>query len=118
MLHADAVRSGSRSVVERAVAVGTPRHLVESALDVTRRNLGPSWTPRSEAYFWGVLKRRALRGEAPSVTSRLVVDSFVRELRDAGHTAEHAYAEAVRVFGASVESCVLDAYRPRPERAA
>jgi hypothetical protein len=101
-----------------AVALGTPEGVADDALAVTRRKFGRAWSERSEAYFWGIVRRRALRGQAPRVSRRLVLDSFARELADAGHSPQSVFAEIVRVFGADEDRTLIDRYRPLPERAA
>ncbi|HEY5548523.1 MAG TPA: hypothetical protein VIL17_02880 [Coriobacteriia bacterium] len=54
---------------------------------------------RAEAYFWGVIRHRALQGAAPAVTRLLVIASLERELREAGHTPEAIRCEVARVHG-------------------
>jgi hypothetical protein len=52
-----------------------------------------------EAYFWGVVRRRALQGAAPAVSRRLVIASLEFELREAGHTPEAISRELTRLYG-------------------
>jgi hypothetical protein len=59
-----------------------------------------------EAYFWGVVRRRALQGAAPAVTRRLVIDSLERELREAGHTPDAIRSELTRLYGETACSMV------------
>lgn len=96
-------------LVLRAIAAGTPEPVAAEALRVTRTRFpgrGASdgaLSARSEAYFWGVIRRRALEGAAPAIGRRLVIASLERELEEAGHPPEAIRREVARLYGA--ESC-------------
>ncbi|HEY5517504.1 MAG TPA: hypothetical protein VIL15_04475 [Coriobacteriia bacterium] len=90
-----------------ALAAGTPKAVVGEAVRATaarfprRAEGGRVPRARIEAYFWGVVRRRALQGAAPAVSRRLVIDSLERELREAGHTPEAIRSELTRLYGES-----------------
>jgi hypothetical protein len=92
-------------LVARAVAAGAPESVASDAMRATRIRFprGASGDGRSaarvEAYFWGVIRRRALQGGAPAMTRLLVIASLERELREAGHTPEAIRRELERVHG-------------------
>jgi hypothetical protein len=117
-LSTNAARAGAKVAVARAVAAGTPPEVAGEACAVTTEKFGSRWSRRAEAYFWGVVRRRALRGQAPSLARRLVVGSFADELRSAGHSDESVCAEIVRLFGASAVPQELEGGRSQPVRAA
>ena len=94
------------SLVSRAIAAGAPEPVAAEAMRTTRARFprrgegeGPM-SARAEAYFWGVIRRRALQGAAPAVTRLLVIASLERELREAGHTPDAIRSEVARVHGA------------------
>jgi hypothetical protein len=95
------------SLARAAVAAGTPHTVVVEAVDATARRFLRESTgarvsqARVEAYFWGVVRRRALQGAAPQVSRRLVIASLERELLGAGHTPEAVQRELTRLYGES-----------------
>lgn len=119
-MHRDDERSGGTSrilelLVEGATGSGVPAPVADEARRAAAKTFravsGPSRT-RVEAYFWGVITRRALRGCAPSVRQRLLVTSFVEELTAAGHAPSRVYEELRRVYGGTVEPGLLEAFDP------
>jgi len=110
-MHHDPVSFSDRPVLDRlagqALAAGAPHAVVAQAVNATaarfpRRSEGGRIPgARLEAYFWGVIRRRALQGAAPAVSRRLVLDSLERELREAGHTPEAIQSEMARLYGES-----------------
>ena len=95
-----------RALSERALAAGTPRAVAAEAVHATsarfpRRTRATVSRGRIEAYFWGVVRRRALQGAAPAVSRRLVIESLQHELREAGHTPEAIRRELTRLYGES-----------------
>ncbi len=106
------------TVAERALAAGTPRSVAVEALRATEARFGPrrggrrASRARMEAYFWGVVRRRALQGAAPAVSRRLVIASLESELREAGHTPEAISRELARLYSSS------DSAIPASERVA
>lgn len=112
----DPVSFSDRPALERlaghALAAGAPRAVVSEAVAITaarfprRAEGGRAPRARVEAYFWGVVRRSALRGAAPAVTRRLVIDSLERELREAGHTPEAIRRELTRLYGEAACSMV------------
>jgi hypothetical protein len=94
-------------LAERALAAGAPQAVVNEAVTVTaarfprRSEAGRVPRSRVEAYFWGVVRRRALQGAAPTLSRRLVIASLERELREAGHTPEAIRRELTRLYGES-----------------
>lgn len=103
-------RPAPATLVARAVAAGTPRSVAAEAMRTTRSRLpgrGAADAPvtaRAEAYFWGVIRRRALQGAAPAVSRRLVIASLELELREAGHTPEAIRRELIRLYGVESSS--------------
>jgi len=93
------------SLVTRAVAAGAPQPVAVEAMRITRARfprrgaVEGRMSARAEAYFWGVIRHRALQGAAPAVTRLLVIASLERELREAGHTPEAIRCEVARVHG-------------------
>jgi len=87
---------------ERAIAAGAPSPVASEAARVTSarfpRGTRVSQT-RLEAYFWGVVRRRALQGAAPVVSRRLVIASLQSELLEAGHSPEAVRREVARLYG-------------------
>lgn len=106
------------SLVRLALAHGVPEDLAREAAGVTLRKLSGERAPhaRLRAYFWGVVRRRVLSG-APGtleLRTRLVLRSAADDLLDAGYGAELLYEELVARFAGSVDSTLLDEYRPQP----
>ena len=88
------------ALVASALAAGTPDLVAEDARSVTARRFCAAVArtrvdaARMEAYFWGVVRRRALSGQAPSIARLIVAASLASELREAGH-APDAIARAL-----------------------
>ena len=81
------------ALVRSAVSAGTPVPVAEEARRVTAARFpGGRGTvadrSRAESYFWGVVRRRALTGQAPAIARLIVAASLAAELREAGHPAE------------------------------
>lgn len=100
------------SLVTRAVAAGAPQPVAVEAMRITRARfprrgaVEGRMSARAEAYFWGVIRHRALQGAAPAVTRLLVIASLERELREAGHTPDAIRCEIARLHGVpSHSSC-------------
>lgn len=99
-------RPSPASLVSRAVAAGTPEMIAMEAMRATRARITGGGTAdgpmgaRAEAYFWGVIRRRAFQGAAPAVSRLLVMASLERELRVAGHDSEAIRRELLRIHGA------------------
>jgi len=95
------------TLADRALAAGTPQAVAVEAVRATEARFGPRRgggrpsRARLEAYFWGVVRRRALQGAAPAVSRRLVIASLESELREAGHTPEAITRELTRLYGPS-----------------
>jgi hypothetical protein len=81
-------------LVRSAVAAGAPAPVAEEARSVTASRFSTLWErqrvdrARIEAYFWGVVRTRALRGQAPAIARLMVAASLASELREAGHPPE------------------------------
>lgn len=104
-------------LVDRALSDGVPTRVVQEARRAAEAKfgaVGSGVSRRAEAYFWGVVRRRALRGAAPSVRDRLLVASLVEELREAGHGPVEVHAELERVYGDVVGRALIEIYRPVP----
>lgn len=87
------------TLVTSAVRAGTPMIVADEARRATLailRSSRPtaSERERAEAYFWGVVRRRALAGRAPAIARLIVAASLASELTEAGHSAE-AVARAI-----------------------
>jgi hypothetical protein len=98
-----------------ATRKGAPAPVAEEARRAAAaRFRGPARPTRSrvEAYYWGVIRRRALSGGAPAMRQRLLLTSFVEELTAAGHTPSRAYDELRRVYGGMVDPSLLESFRP------
>lgn len=82
------------ALVASALAAGTPDVVAQDARSVTARRFAAAVertrvdAARMEAYFWGVVRRRALSGQAPSIARLIVAASLASELREAGHAPE------------------------------
>ena len=111
----DAVGRLLDTLAEDATGRGVPAPVADEARRVAagrfRAACRPS-RPRVEAYFWGVIRRRALRGGASSMRQWLLMTSFVEELTAAGHAPSRVYEELRRVYGGMVEPGLLEAFRP------
>lgn len=87
-------------LVRSALRAGTPAPVVEQARTATAARFAGglrqiSERTRAEAYFWGVVRRRALAGEAPAIARLIIAASLADELRAAGHAPEAIAALAV-----------------------
>ncbi len=82
-----AVRGGAPAAVAEKARAATAARFPRGARRTVERG-------RVEAYFWGVVRRRALAGEAPAIARLIVAASLAAELREAGHCSE-AIAQAV-----------------------
>lgn len=106
------VRTGAtlRAIEERAVASGVSVAVARQAREVTARRFvsDAAGRARLEAYFWGVVRRRALRGGAPAVRERLCLVSLVDELAAAGHTRDRILDEARRTFGGAIDAAEIE----------
>jgi hypothetical protein len=85
-------RSGSGAfdaLVRTAVAAGTPAEVADEARRATAarfpRGMQGARAERAEAYFWGVVRRRALSGHAPAIARLIVEASLAIEMQAAGH---------------------------------
>ena len=76
-----ALRGGAPAIVAEKARAATTARFPRGALRTVERS-------RIEAYFWGVVRRRALAGEAPAIARIIVASSLAAELREAGHCAE------------------------------
>ena len=82
------------TLVASALAAGTPEVVAQDARSITARRFSAAVertrvdAARMEAYFWGVVRRRALSGQAPAIARIMIAASLASELREAGHTPE------------------------------
>jgi len=89
------------SLVRSAVQAGAPAAVAEEARRITADRLFGERSgrvrdrERAESYFWGVVRRRALRGDAPAIARLMVEASLAAELREAGHIPEPAMRAAI-----------------------
>jgi hypothetical protein len=89
-------------MVLAALNAGTPAVVAEEARRVTARRFPGAVrgaSSRSEAYFWGIVRRRALNGDAPRLARSLVVASLIADLAEAGHAPDAVQREVARVYG-------------------
>ena len=114
-LEATSVRDG---IVRRAVEAGSPEQVAAAAAGVTAAKFGDSWDARAEAYFWGCVRRRALRGEAPRLSQRLVLAGLAQDLAAAGRGPDGVFSEMSRLWSERVDAALLEPYRPRDARVA
>jgi hypothetical protein len=103
-------------LVAAAVRAGTPEPVADEARRATARRIcgagsHTAATSRAEAYFWGVVRRRALRGSAPRLTRSLVAASMAADLADAGHAPEVVRREVARVYGQEAADSLRPAFR-------
>jgi hypothetical protein len=79
------------ALVAAARSVGAPEEVAVEARRATMARFVPEGgfgrmaSPRVESYFWGVIRRRALKGGAPAVARLIVAASLAAELEEAGH---------------------------------
>lgn len=113
-MSATSVKRAARSIEQEAVARGVPAAVASDARRAVERRFGGGAYARArlEAYFWGVVRSRALRGEASRVRQWLVAGSFVDEMRAAGHSPERAYEELRRACAGMVDATVIEAFAP------
>ena len=104
MERTSSIREGAplAGLVATAVRAGAPLPVAEEARRATAVRFargGRRSATRTEAYFWGVVRRQALRGGAPAITRALLMTSLAAELTDAGHAPEAVLLEVARVYG-------------------
>jgi hypothetical protein len=103
-------------LASRAVRMGVPPLVVKEAVTAARAKFSAGSARRAkvreEAYFWGVVRRCALRGAAPRVGETLVLASLAQELRNAGYGPEEVYSEVCRVYGGRMDATLIGAYQP------
>lgn len=98
-----AARGSLEDLVAAAVSAGATIPLAEDARRITAarfrlRGSAPV-SDRAGAYFWGVVRRRALRGAAPVLARSLVAASLAEDLAAAGHPDDAIRREVVRLCG-------------------
>jgi hypothetical protein len=106
------------SIVRRAVEAGSPEQVAAAAAGVTAAKFGDAWDARAEAYFWGCVRRRALRGEAPRLSQRLVLAGLAQDLAAAGRGPDDVFTEMSRLWSERVDAALLEPYRPHDARVA
>lgn len=87
-----------------ARSLGTPGDVIAEARAATALRFGGSGradASRVGSYFWGVVRKRALRGGAPAVGALLVMDSMWSDMAEAGHRPESILRELRTTFGES-----------------
>jgi hypothetical protein len=97
------------ALVASAVCAGAPIAVAEEACRATTRRFGGSTgaANRVEAYYWGVVRRRALRGAAPRLARSLLAASLAAELTEAGHSPSSVRREVACAYG---EQCAEAIY--------
>lgn len=104
---------GFADLVTAAVAAGTPTAVAIDAARIAaerfRHERGGRTGTRASAYYWGIVRRRALAGAAPRITRSLVIASLARELGEAGHSPEAIHREVARLHGAAAADTVMPA---------
>lgn len=110
-------------LLAEAAARGVPAAMATHAARVTRERLGREADPASEAgrrrwraYFWGVVRRSALRGrrDGGATAHLLVLTSMAEDLRGAGYGPVRVYDELCRAYGGAVAPEALERFRPLP----
>jgi hypothetical protein len=98
-------------LVAVAVGAGAPSEVAEEARAVTLRRFGHEATSRerAEAYFWGVVRRRALGGSAPRLVASLLAASMADDLIEAGHRPDVVSQRVALAYGESTRRGVLAA---------
>ena len=95
--------AGLNDLVSAAVRAGVPSGVAEHAWEITRarfRSAGSARvSERARWYFWGVVRRAALRGSAPALRESMLALSLADELRSAGHSEESVRREVQRRHG-------------------
>jgi hypothetical protein len=73
-------------------------------------------TGRVTAYFWGVVRRKAMRERdcGDTFRDRYLVAALADDLIEGGHDPQDVFDEIVRKFGATVSQDVLERFRPSP----
>jgi len=103
--------AGYAGLVADARAAGTPAAVAAEAARITANRFGAERGARpgarASAYYWGVVRRRALAGAAPRITRSLVIASLALELSDAGHSPEAIRREIVRLHGSDAAAEAL-----------
>jgi len=94
------------SLVASAVSAGTPGGVAEEARRITAARFrvvssDAAVSDRARSYYWGIVRRRALRGHAPALTESLLALSLASELAAAGHEPEAVKREVARLYGES-----------------
>ena len=100
--HVRSLESELGELLEHAAASHVPQALAAEARAATARALGDRLAPdlsegeraRVRAYFWSVVRRRALRSaEAAAFTAGMVRASIANDLREAGLGEERIVRE-------------------------
>ena len=105
-------------LLRQAVGAGSPPQVAEDAAAATTLKFGDEWGQRAAAYFWGCVRKRALRGEAPGASQRLVLAGLAADLAAAGRAPGDVFVEMSRFWGARVDAELLEPYRPGDARVA
>lgn len=91
------------TLLSRALRSGVPAATAGEARAITAARFGirgdAPVSRRAEAYFWGIVRRRALKGGAPAFADSLLALSLATELTAAGHCPEQVRREVARVYG-------------------
>lgn len=91
---------------------GVPQGVAGAAVSITARKFGVASTwdadarRRAQAYFWGVVRRRAF-GAGPDVAAlreRYVAATVAADMLEGGHAAERVREEMVSRFGVDAGS--------------
>lgn len=97
----------------RAARAGVPDGTAREARMVTASRFAIDGdspvSRRAESYFWGVVRRRTLRGAAPRFADSLLALSLATELASAGHGPEKIRREVARIYGEPLASAVVPA---------
>ena len=97
------------SLIEEAIAHQVPEAVAAQAAEATRRWLRTLASPttvsggRLRAYYWAVVRRRALSGEPGlgHVRSRCIADTLAADMLAAGHGRERVLEELTRIVGSA-----------------
>lgn len=102
---------GFAELVTAAISAGAPAKVAKDAARIAAQRFGLERGARpgarASAYYWGIVRRRALAGAAPRITTALVVASLARELSDAGHSPEAVHREVARLHGLAAADAVM-----------
>ncbi|MDO8964219.1 MAG: hypothetical protein Q7W30_06985 [Coriobacteriia bacterium] len=97
-LRADAELRGTPEAVAAAAVAAT------TAFASATRGVTQS---RIENYFWGVVRRYALRGDAPAMRVALLAASLEDELVRAGHSQQRVHEAVERAYGGAASvACI------------